>query len=129
MYSSQHWIIRGFLYSFIGLIGMEQDLAVRIEDIAAGTASVLGPGYATLFAAVFMTFTVWIMMVVGALYTVMGLFCLQGWYDRLEKEHREKVEKWKQDKKRGEDYRKQHQEYKQYEKDRREGRGEWYDDL
>lgn len=125
-----NWILRGFLYSFIGLIGMEQDLAVKVEEIAAGTSSyILGPDYGTLFASLFMSITTWIMIGVGVLYTVLGLLCMQRWYERLEKGHNEKVKEWKREKKREKDSRKQTEDYRQYEKDRREGRGEWYDDL
>lgn len=102
-----NWILRGFLYSFIGLIGMEQDLAVKVEEIAAGTSSVLGPDYGTLFATLFMSITTWVMIGVGVLYTILGLLCFQGWYERLEKGHREKVKDWKQKKKSEEDFRKQ----------------------
>ncbi len=108
---------------------MEQDLAIKVADIAAGPASVLGPDYATLFATLFMSITTWLMIGVGILYAILGLFCMQGWYERLEKEHKQKVKEWKQKKKRDEDFRKQHQEYKEYESDRREGRAEWYDDI
>eukprot|EP00581_Thalassiosira_minuscula_P016015 CAMPEP_0183722746 /NCGR_PEP_ID=MMETSP0737-20130205/14615_1 /TAXON_ID=385413 /ORGANISM="Thalassiosira miniscula, Strain CCMP1093" /LENGTH=339 /DNA_ID=CAMNT_0025952977 /DNA_START=134 /DNA_END=1153 /DNA_ORIENTATION=- len=127
---NDNWILRGFLYTFIGLIGMEQDLAVKVAEIAAGTtANVFGPDYGTLFATLFMNITTWVMIAVGALYFLLGLLCLQGWYERLEKDHTEKVKAWKREKKREEGFRKQHEDYKRYEKDRREGRGEWYDDL
>lgn len=124
-----NWILRGFIYSFIGLIGMEQDLAVKVEDIVAGTASVLGPDFGTLFATLFMSITTWLMIGVGVLYTVLGMLCMQGWYERLDKEYREKVKEWKQKKKRDEDFEKQKKADRQYETDRNEGRGEWYDDM
>lgn len=127
--SHNNWILRGFLYSFIGLIGMEQDLAVKVEDIAAGTFGALGPDYGTLFATLYMSITTWLMIGVGILYTALGLLCLQGWYERLEKDHIEKVREYRQKKKRDADFRKQKEDYKQYEKDRHEGRGEWYDDI
>mmetsp|Transcript_16334 Transcript_16334/g.35546 ORF Transcript_16334/g.35546 Transcript_16334/m.35546 type:complete len:336 (-) Transcript_16334:1399-2406(-) len=116
-----NWILRGFLYSFIGLIGMEQNLAVKIEDIAAGTSSVLGPDYGTLFATLFMSITSWVMIGVGALYSILGSLCMQNWYERLEKGHQEEVKKWKQETRMEEDFRKQ-------QKNRLKGKGEWYDD-
>lgn len=126
-----NWVLRGFFYSFIGLIGMEQDLAVKVEDIAAGTgtSSVLGPDYGTLFATLFMSITTWIMIGVGIIYTILGLLCMQGRYERLEKGYREKVKEWKLKKKIEKNSLKEREEYQKYEKDRREGRGEWYDDL
>ncbi|KAL9182101.1 hypothetical protein ACHAXT_012444 [Thalassiosira profunda] len=124
-----NWILKGFLYSFIGLIGMEQDLAVKVEDIAAGTSSVLGPDYATLFATLFMSITTWLMIAVGIIYTGLGLLCMQRWYEKLETDHREKVKAWKQKKKREEEFRKEKEEHRQIDKDWHEGRGKWYDDL
>lgn len=109
---------------------MEQDLAVKVEEIARQTtSSILGPDYGTLFATLFMSITTWTMMGVGVLYTILGLLCLQGWYEKLEKGYREKVKEWKINKKREDDFKKQKEEYRKYEGNRREGRGEWYDDL
>ncbi|KAL3759969.1 hypothetical protein ACHAWU_000592 [Discostella pseudostelligera] len=126
----QNWILRGFLYSFIGLIGMEQDLAIRVEEISAGsTSSVLGPDFLTLFAMLFINITAWTIISVGILYILLGVFCLQGLYERLEKDHREKVSEWKRKKNVEADFRKQKESQRQYEQDRWEGRGEWYDDL
>ena len=85
-----NWILRGFVYSFIGLIGLEQDLAKKVEDIAAGTTSVFGPDIGTLFAMLFVSITTWIIIGVGALYAVLGLLCLQRWNERMEKDHTEK---------------------------------------
>ena len=124
-----NWILRGFVYSFIGLIGLEQDLAKKVEDIAAGTTSVFGPDIGTLFAMLFVSITTWIIIGVGALYAVLGLLCLQRWNERMEKDHTEKVNEWKRIKKQDEDFRKQQENQRQYETDREEGRGKWYDDL
>jgi hypothetical protein len=124
-----NWILRGFVYSFIGLIGLEQDLAIKVEDIAAGTTSVFGPDIGTLFAMLFVSITTWIIIGVGILYAVLGLLCMQGLYERMEKDHTEKINEWKRKKKQDEDFRKQQESQRQYEKDRQEGRGKWYDDL
>jgi predicted membrane protein len=124
-----NWILRGFVYSFIGLIGLEQDLAKKVEDIAAGTTSVFGPDIGTLFAMLFVSITTWIIIGVGAIYAVLGLLCLQRWHERMEKDHTEKVNEWKRKKKQDEDFRKQQENQRQYERDREEGRGKWYDDL
>lgn len=90
-----HWILRGFMYTFIGLIGMEQALAIKVEDIAAGTASVFLMDYGTLIATLFISGTQWLMIGVGMLYTLLGVLCMQGWYDRLEEEHDEKIKLYK----------------------------------
>ena len=129
-FAHSNWILRGFLYSFIGLIGIEQNLAIKVADIAAGaTNSVLGPTYEKLFESLFMDITTWTMISVGILYFVLGLLCMQQWYEKLSKNHNQKVREYKQKKKREADFKKQQEEYKTYEKDRSEGRGEWYDDI
>jgi hypothetical protein len=125
----ENWILRGFMYTFIGVIGMEQDVAIKVEDIASGTANILGPDYGTLFASLSIAITTWIMVGVGCLYMVLGVMCLQKWYENLEKEYKDKIGEWKRKKKREKEIQKEKEEYVKYEKDRREGRGEWYDDI
>ncbi|KAL7525617.1 hypothetical protein ACHAWF_003819, partial [Thalassiosira exigua] len=88
--SSPHdgWVLRGFLYSFVGLVGMEQDIAIKATDIASlGPASILGPDYGTLFATLYMSVSAWIMIGAGALYAILGMLCLQGLYEKMEKGH------------------------------------------
>ncbi|ACI64351.1 predicted protein [Thalassiosira pseudonana CCMP1335] len=138
-FTGLNWILRGFLYTFIGLIGewtfsfarpgMEQDLAIKVEGIASGSSSILGPDYMTMFASLFMSLTTCLMISVGTIYMVLGALCMQGWYERLEREHKEKVVEWKRKRKVEKDFKKQKEDYKEYENDRREGRGEWYDDI
>ncbi len=124
-----NWILRGFMYTFIGVIGMEQDVAIKVEDIASGTSNILGPDYGTLFASLSIAITTWIMVGVGILYMILGMMCLQRWYEKLDEEYRNKVSEWKRKKKREKEFQKDREEYVKYEKDRREGRGEWYDDI
>merc|ERR1712037_243942 len=76
-----NWITRGFLYTFIGLVGMEQDLAIQVEQVASGKRNVLGPTYGILFATLFMSITTWFITVVGLVYTLLGLLFFQGWYE------------------------------------------------
>ena len=128
-----NWITRGFIYTFIGLVGMEQDLAIRVEEIAAGTTHVLGPTYGLLFATLFMDLTTWFVIGVGGAYTLLGLLCLQGWYERLEEEHRQKVREWTRRKTEA-SARTQDPEQEECEKGccegkRKEDGGAWYDDL
>jgi hypothetical protein len=125
-----NWILRGFMYTFIGIIGMEQDVAIKVEDIASGTSNILlGPNYATLFASLSIAIATWIMVGVGVLYMLLGVMCLQKLYERLEKEYHDKLTEWKQKKKREKEFQKEKEEYVKYEKERREGRAEWYDDI
>lgn len=128
----KNWITRGFVFTFIGLVGMEQDLAIKVEEIAAGKRNVLGPTYGVLFATLFMTITTWFVIGVGIVYTLLGLLCCQRWYERLENEHKEKVKEWARKQKRESSSQNQHQDKNQCENqccDEEEGRGNWYDDL
>ena len=123
-------MLRGFLYTFIGVIGEEQDIALRLQDFASsGASSILGPDFGTLFASLVMGITTWIMISVGVVYFVLGLFCMQQWYEKMVKDYRGKMKEWKDKKKREKDFQKEKEDYKKYEEDRREGRAEWYDDV
>jgi len=129
----KNWITRGFVFTFIGLVGMEQDLAIKVEEIVAGKRNVLGPTYGILFATLFMTITTRFVIGVGLVYTLLGLLCCQSWYERLENEHKEKVKEWAQKQTRELSSQKQYQDQKQDEEqccdeERQEGRGNWYDD-
>lgn len=129
-FTSLNWILRGFLYSFIGVIGIEQDLAIKVEDYASSSkSSILGPDYITMFATLFMSLTTWLMISMGILYMVLGLTCMQRVYGKMENEHREKVLEWKREKKMETEFKRQKEEYKQYEIDRNEEKGEWYNDV
>ena len=110
---------------------MEQNIAIRVQDIAegTGTSSVLGPDYGTLFATLFMSVTTWSMIGVGIIYFALGLICMQQLYDKMERTHKEKIREYKRKKKQDADFKKQQEEYRKYENDRQEGRGEWYDEL
>lgn len=123
--SHSNWVLHGFLYTFIAFIGMEQDL---VEDIAEGTTNVFGPNMTKLFAMLFVSITSWIMVFVGILYTLLGLMCLQKWYEKIEDEHNEKRREWKGQKKQEKESYKQQENQKDYERDRNEGR-DWYDDF
>ncbi|EJK65646.1 hypothetical protein THAOC_13474 [Thalassiosira oceanica] len=120
---NSNWILKGFMYSFIGLIGMEQDLALKVEDIAAGTSSLLNPDYGTMIATLFLTLTTWIMIGIGAVYTLMGLLCMQSWYENMEKKHRERVREWKKKKKKERDDAKKKRDMEQQEE-----RAGWFAD-
>ena len=125
-----NYILRGFMYSFIGIIGMEQDLAIKVEDFASDEkSSILGPDYVTMFATLFMSMTTWLMISMGVVYMILGMACMQPLYERMENEHRQKMLEWRREMKEEKEFKRQKDEYKEYETDRNQGRGEWYDDI
>jgi cation transport ATPase len=76
-----NWVCRGLLYSFIGVIGLEEnDTYVYKDDPPLGSGS----------AKYFMQAVSWIIVGVGAVYFVMGLLCIQRQYEFERVEFKEK---------------------------------------
>jgi hypothetical protein len=102
---------------------MEEDL---VEDIADGSSDVFGPNISKLFAMLFVSITSWIMVFVGVLYTLLGLLCLQKWYEKMEDQHNAKRKEWRMQKKQEKVLQRQ-QIQKEYGTDLTGG--DWYDDV
>jgi hypothetical protein len=102
---------------------MEEDL---VEDIADGSSDVFGPNISKLFAMLFVSITSWIMVFVGVLYTLLGLLCLQKWYEKMEDQHNEKRKEWRMQKKQEKILQRQEIQ-KEYGTDLTGG--DWYDDV
>jgi hypothetical protein len=84
----QAFISRGFIYSFLGLICVEEAYSERVRDIVSHGKDEFHVGW----LAIFMQISSWFMLGVGALYMLLGVFCLRGLRDRM---HREEQEEWK----------------------------------
>jgi len=82
-----------------------------------------------MFASLFTSITTYIMIAVGVVYFVLGVLCMQPLYDRMKRDYDGKVREWNRKKKEEKNWTKENEKYRKYEDDRREGRGEWYDDL
>jgi hypothetical protein len=76
-----NWVCRGLLYSFIGVIGLEENDTYEYKDDPP-----LGAGSAKYFLHV----VSWIIIGVGAIYFVMGLLCIQRQYEFERVEFKEK---------------------------------------
>jgi hypothetical protein len=94
----QRYLSRGFLYSFLGLICLEEAYSERVRDIVKKSSSLDNVGW----AAIFMQLSSWLMLAVGCLYMLMGVCCLKGLRDRLKekekrewREYREALKHWK----------------------------------
>lgn len=93
----QRFLSRGFLYSFIGLICVEEAYSENVRDIVHGHDE-----FHVAWAAIFMTLTSWIMTAIGLMYMLMGILCLQRVRDRLKekekeawREYRKALKEWK----------------------------------
>lgn len=85
-----NWTSRGFLYSFIGLIGMEEAYSSRVEDLV-GHAS---DSFHVAWVPMFMQISSWIMFAIGCMYMVMGICCLVRWRNKLRDGYRQRLEEY-----------------------------------
>jgi hypothetical protein len=93
----QVYISRGFLYSFLGLICVEESTSERIKDIVHKTADELHVSW----AAIFMQISSWCFLATGMLYMLLGLCCMKRVRDRLQQkekddwqEYRKAIKEW-----------------------------------
>jgi hypothetical protein len=80
----KHWVSRGLLYGFIGLLGLEQmdTSSSRNEDRQAFKASMT-----------FLEGVAWVMVGCGILYFVMGACCLHIILGRLRSDYQERMQR------------------------------------
>ena len=80
-----NWIPRGIFYIFLAIICFEQSIVVRALDEArhASTSS-------RFFDGIFIVVSAWCMLVVGAAYIILGLFCMQKVMERVRRAEKEK---------------------------------------
>lgn len=84
----QGYISRGLLYSFVGLIGMEQSYSTRMQDYFKHASSTFHIGWTPLF----MQISSWLMVCVGYLYVIMGILCMQSLKTKLEENYKERLD-------------------------------------
>jgi hypothetical protein len=99
----QNYCSRGFLYSFIGIICLEEAYSERVKGLLANVANV--EGFHIVWAALFMEVSAWLMLAMGMLYMVLGILCLKLLRDRMverEKKHwktfRQELAEWRKKK-------------------------------
>lgn len=86
----QDFISRGFLYSFNGLVGLEQAYNARVEDISKHASSKYHIGWIPLF----MQLSSWAMVTIGHFYILMGLLCMKQLRDRLKEEYQNHLDEY-----------------------------------
>lgn len=83
-----NWIPRGVFYIFLAIICFEQSIVVRALDEArhASTSN-------RFFDSIFIVVSGWFMLIVGVVYILFGIFCIQRVMERVRKDEKEK---WKE---------------------------------
>lgn len=89
---------RGFLYSLVGIISVQEANNERTQSMFAHSESPVH----VLWLAIFMSISSWMMFGTGLLYFAMGLVCLKGVRDRMQQKessdwraYREELAEWK----------------------------------
>lgn len=86
----QNWFSRGFLYSFIALIGMEEAYSSRVEDLVGHANDKFHVSWVPLF----MQISSWVMFVTGVLYMLMAVLCLRGMKTKLRASYQERLKEY-----------------------------------
>jgi hypothetical protein len=84
----ERFVSRGFIYSFIGLVCVEESYSERVRDIVRQKDE-----FRVGWAPIFMQISSWLMLGMGIVYMVFGVFCLKRFRDRLKQRE---VEEWRQ---------------------------------
>lgn len=87
----QKWISRGFLYSFVGLTGMEMSYSLRIDDMVKHDADKFRISWMPLF----MEISSWLMFVTGCIYMTMGICCLKGLRKKLQDRYQQRMQEYR----------------------------------
>ena len=73
--------MRGWIYSFLGLVGMEEAFAVLVSD--SSTSNILGSDLISIFVQL----SSWGMVVIGVLYFVLGLLFMRSLKEKVRKDY------------------------------------------
>lgn len=87
----QTYFSRGLLYTFLGVIGMEEAYSGRIDDMVHHASS----DFHVAWAPLFMQISSWFVFVIGCAYMLLGLCCMQLVRDNLDQKHKKQVEEFR----------------------------------
>jgi hypothetical protein len=79
---------RGIVYSFVGLIGVEQSIALRVDMLHMDHVESM----LSQMVSLLLHLSSWAMVCMGGLYFVLGLLCMQYLRDRLFAEEQKRIE-------------------------------------
>jgi hypothetical protein len=87
----QTYFSRGFLYTFLGLICMEEAYSVRVDDMQEHKDEEFHVAWASLF----MQGSSWLVVGVGVVYMLCGICCLRVLRDKMNQSYKEKMEQYR----------------------------------
>jgi hypothetical protein len=79
------WITRGFIYAFVGVLGLDQN-STNAQNGSVPSAA----------ATVYFGVVAWFILLCGMLYSLMGFFCLQLAQDRMRTSYQAKKDRAKE---------------------------------
>ena len=82
-----NWMLRGFLYTFLGIVAKEQHTAM-LKNHTLVTAS-------SVWAFLFVEVSSWCIVAIGLLYFLLGLFCLKRFRDRFRGQYQVRMRGYK----------------------------------
>jgi len=88
--SLKSWINRGFLYSFVGVIGVEESYASLAEQYPQM------PSIKQQFTSVFLKIASYGMIFIGIIYIVNGILCMKPVYERVRARYQDQVDRFTQ---------------------------------
>mmetsp|Transcript_15924 Transcript_15924/g.22147 ORF Transcript_15924/g.22147 Transcript_15924/m.22147 type:complete len:257 (+) Transcript_15924:117-887(+) len=89
----QSWIGKGFLYLFIGLVGLEERYIVLVEDIQQQEKAHIRSKHAydeihvDSWAALAIAGASFFMVILACLYVLLGMCCMRKWRDTMRQEY------------------------------------------
>lgn len=96
----QPYLSRGFLYSFLGLICVEEAYSERVKDMMSNSNR---DEFHISWAPLFMQVTAWLVLSCGVIYMLLGICCLKRLRDRMQqneidawRKYRENLREWQQ---------------------------------
>mmetsp|Transcript_11264 Transcript_11264/g.15884 ORF Transcript_11264/g.15884 Transcript_11264/m.15884 type:complete len:322 (-) Transcript_11264:228-1193(-) len=94
--SLRNWIARGFLYTFLGLVGMEQEIAMSSNlSNETGQSDKFALYLDVKWALLFIQVTSWWMVAMGCLYFLFGLFCMKRILRRCRHHYQSRLVKYR----------------------------------
>jgi hypothetical protein len=86
----QTYFSRGLLYTFLGVVGMEEAYSGRIEESINHVTDEFHVSWAPLF----MQISSWLVFAVGCIYMIFGMCCLQILRDKLHQDYQAKKKEY-----------------------------------
>ena len=93
----QNWIYRGFLYTFLGVVGLEQRAAMILNGSLDSEKPLTfdNISWSVEWTSFFILISSWWMIGVGCLYFLFGIFCLQSRLTLYQEHYQTQMENYK----------------------------------